>query len=140
MHRDLIIQVTARYTIPFILVLGAYIMSHGKYGAGGGFQGGVVIGTAFILSVISYGYDQARRDLSRRLSDWMSLLGALIFALVGLATLWAGGRFLEYTVLYPPAPIFINQVVIFLLEVAIGITVGGVIVTLFAEMLRGGQK
>ncbi len=140
MHRDLIIQVTARYTIPFILVLGAYIMSHGKYGAGGGFQGGVVIGTAFILSVISYGYDQARRDLSRRLSDWMSLLGAAIFAVVGLATLVAGGRFLEYTILYSAEPILTNQVVIFVLEVAIGITVGGVIVTLFAEMLRGGQN
>ncbi len=140
MHRDLIIQVTARYTIPFILVLGAYIMAHGKYGAGGGFQGGVVIGTAFILSVISYGYDQARRELSRRLSDWMSLIGALIFAVIGLATLWAGGKFLEYTALYPPQPILTNQIAIYAIEVAIGITVGGVIVTLFAEMLRGGQK
>ena len=49
MNNSPIIQKTARILIPFIIVFGLYIIMGGADSVGGGFQGGAVLASAFIV-------------------------------------------------------------------------------------------
>ena len=52
----LIVKTMARATIPLIGIFGAYVVSHGHLTPGGGFQGGVVLASAALVVLVSFGY------------------------------------------------------------------------------------
>lgn len=49
MNESPIINITARILIPFIIVFGVYVIINGADSVGGGFQGGAVLASAFIV-------------------------------------------------------------------------------------------
>ena len=49
MNNSTIINTTARILFPFIIVFGAYVVINGADSVGGGFQGGAVLSSAFIV-------------------------------------------------------------------------------------------
>jgi len=49
MNNSPIIKTTARILIPFIIVFGLYVVINGADSVGGGFQGGAVLASAFIV-------------------------------------------------------------------------------------------
>jgi len=51
---DLIIKSVCRILIPFIQIYAMYVVAHGDFSPGGGFQGGVIFGSSLILLAISY--------------------------------------------------------------------------------------
>lgn len=93
--------VAARFIVPFMQIFGLYVLAHGHYSPGGGFQAGVILGASVILLAMTNGLNGA---LSRLTEDWFILLsglGFLIFAGVGLACMFYGGNFLDYSALAP---------------------------------------
>jgi multicomponent Na+:H+ antiporter subunit B len=78
-----------------LLVLGIYIVAHGHLTPGGGFQGGVILATAFVLAYL------AGRGLSREAhrplvaAEFLEGLGAAGLALVGVAGQIIAGIYLE---------------------------------------------
>ncbi|MEO1320130.1 MAG: MnhB domain-containing protein, partial [Pseudomonadota bacterium] len=42
MRLDVILRVTTKLLLPFILLFGLYVHFHGDFGPGGGFQAGVI--------------------------------------------------------------------------------------------------
>ena len=49
MEHHLILRVVTKIVIPFILLFALYVQFHGDFGPGGGFQAGVIFGSAMIL-------------------------------------------------------------------------------------------
>ena len=49
MNNSPIIKATAQILIPFIIVFGLYVIINGAHSVGGGFQGGAVLASAFIV-------------------------------------------------------------------------------------------
>ena len=49
MKDQVVLRVVSKITIPFILLFGLYVITHGELGPGGGFQGGVIVAASFIL-------------------------------------------------------------------------------------------
>lgn len=49
MNHSPIIHTTAKILIPFIIVFGLYVIISGSSSVGGGFQGGAIIASAFIV-------------------------------------------------------------------------------------------
>ena len=49
MNNSTIINTTARILFPFLIVFGAYVVINGADSVGGGFQGGAVLSSAFIV-------------------------------------------------------------------------------------------
>ena len=49
MRHHLVLRVVAKLLIPLIMLFALYVQFHGDYGPGGGFQAGVIFGSAFIL-------------------------------------------------------------------------------------------
>jgi multicomponent Na+:H+ antiporter subunit B len=78
-----------------LLVLGLYVVAHGYLTPGGGFQGGVVLASAFVLVYLAADY-RAYRSLARLpLVDLAEGIGAGGYAVVGIVSLLLGSAFLH---------------------------------------------
>ncbi|MDA0229929.1 MAG: Na(+)/H(+) antiporter subunit B [Proteobacteria bacterium] len=131
----LVLKVTAKLLIPFILLFGFYVQMHGDYGPGGGFQAGVIVATAFILYAIVFEIGTARRVAPMTVLVSIACLGVLLYAGVGVANLIYGGRFLEYGVLAHDAA-HGNHIGILIVEIGVGMAVAAVMMIIFFSFAR----
>ena len=130
MRGNIILRVAAKMLIPCILLFALYVQFHGDYGPGGGFQAGVIFGSAFILYALIVGIDAARQAVPAVVSRVALALGLLLFAGVGVAGLFLGGRYLNYSVL-ADVPTAGQHLGIMLIELGVGITVAAAMITVF---------
>lgn len=86
-----IVQSGARLLFAPIILLGAYVFIHGHLSPGGGFQGGVIIATGFLLMLMAY----EDYKVSHNVLSWTESLAGITFAGIGIAGLVMGKDFLE---------------------------------------------
>lgn len=134
---DLVLRVVAKIVIPFILLFALYVQFHGDFGPGGGFQAGVIFASAFILYTLIFGIERARAVVSPGVLRVLSALGVLIYVGVGVAGIFAGGNFLDYSVL-ALQPVTGQHLGILLIELGVGTTVAAVMVMIF--FMFAGRK
>jgi multicomponent Na+:H+ antiporter subunit B len=125
--------------LPLILLFALYVQFHGDYGAGGGFQAGVIFGAGFILYALIYGLDSAKKLMPPWLLRIGVPLGVLIYASVGIAGLLMGGNYLDYGALDPHNPPHGHHLGILLIELGVGVTVSSVMVTIFYAFAGRGR-
>ncbi len=131
-----VLRVTSKLLLPLIFLYALYVQFHGDFGPGGGFQAGVIFGSAFILYTLIFGVDNTRlviRGWARRL---MLSAGVLIYAGVGIAALLMGGNYLDYSALAHEAT-HGQHLGILLIEFGVGTTVAGAMITMF--LIFAGQ-
>ncbi len=137
---SLIVRVVTQKMFPFILMFGVYIIFHGSSSPGGGFQGGVVIGAAYILFGIGVDPREGRRLTPESVVNFMRSLGAFIYVAIGLVGALLGYSFLTNRAIgFPPqgAPgSLLSGGTLLGINIGIGITVGSVVVTLFYAFLE----
>lgn len=126
----------ARLLIPYIQIYGLYVIAHGELGPGGGFQGGVILGSSIILYAIVFGIEEGRKRMSRKINDLLNTTGIFIYAGIGLLCLLAGGAYLEYDMLPLGTPKLASHLGIYGIEIGVGITVAAVMITIFFETAR----
>lgn len=95
-YENVIIKTICRMLIPFIQLFAIYVLMHGHYSPGGGFQGGVMMGASFILLVIAYGLEEARQRISLKALTIYACLGLFIYSGIGAWALLMGGNYLDY--------------------------------------------
>jgi len=100
-HDSVIVQSLGRFLVPVIQIFGLYVLFFGQYGPGGGFVGGVILGTSMILTILIFGHDASRSRLAKKLIHGDGI-GMLIYAGVGGLCLIGGGEFLNYAHLEIP--------------------------------------
>lgn len=138
MNEFIVLRVVTKALIPFILLFGLYVQTHGDFGPGGGFQAGVIFASAFILYGLIFGIGSTRRVFPSRLLLLLAALGVLLFAGVGVAALVMGGNYLEYAV-FAEDSVFGNHIGIWLVELGVGLTVSSVMVTIFITFAGFGS-
>lgn len=126
-----VLRLVSGALMPFILVFALYVLFHGDYGPGGGFQAGVIFASGFVLYGLVFGLDQAQRVVPRAALWSLVSLGLLLFLGLGVVTMLYGGAFLDYGVLAPGHPETGQHIGILLVEAGIGITVAAVMTTVF---------
>jgi multicomponent Na+:H+ antiporter subunit B len=89
------IRVTGLGLVAPTILVGIYIVAHGHQTPGGGFQGGVVLATALLLTYLSADYMTLRAVGPSWLLELAEGLGAAGFALIGVAGLVFGSAFFE---------------------------------------------
>ena len=138
MKHNLILRITAKLLIPFIILFALYVQFHGDFGPGGGFQAGVIFSSAFILYTLVYGLETAERIIPLRILQILASLGVLIYAGTGVAGLLLGGQFLNYSVL-ADVPITGQHIGILVIELGVGITVAAVMIMIFFLFSERGR-
>ena len=122
--------VVSQLLSPFILLFGLYVQFHGEYGPGGGFQAGALIAAAFILYALIEGEERTLKVLPQRALTALMVSGALLYGGVGVAGMLLGANFLDYSVLAAD-PVSGQQLGIILIEAGVGMTVTGVLLSIF---------
>jgi multicomponent Na+:H+ antiporter subunit B len=130
MERHIILRIITKALVPPIMLFALYVQFHGDYGPGGGFQAGVIFGSAFILYGLLFGVMQVQQVVSPRRVRQLAASGVLIYAGVGVAGLLLGGNFLDYFVL-DHDPVHGQHRGIFWVEVGVAVTVSGVMLKIF---------
>ncbi len=139
---SLIIEMSVRIMIPFIQLFGLYVIVHGHYSPGGGFQGGVILGASFILLGLAFDLPTTMARMSERANALIANTGVLIFTGVAALCAIAGGYFLDYSALariIPMDPIEWRSFGIFLVEVGVGLGVMSIMVSLFWDISSAGE-
>ena len=135
-----VLDAAARLLTPFILLFAAYVITHGHYGPGGGFQGGVILAAALILVRLVRGRRQSW-GLGPTASLWLASGGLALYAGIGFLGLAFGGSFLDYGVLpLPLDPAHVRAAGSFGIEVGVGLGVMGVMVLIFECLIAWEQK
>lgn len=138
---DVIVKTLSRILIPFMQIYALYVIAHGHYSPGGGFQGGVILGASLILLVITYGLDNTLRRMTERLNTILCSVGVLIYAGIGLLCVILGGNYLDYAELDQVLHVGVAQarsLGILGVEVGVGIAVMAVMVSIFLDVSTGG--
>ncbi len=127
---NLVLRVVSKFLIPLIILFAFYVQFHGDFGPGGGFQAGVIFASAFILYALVFGLDAARRVTPPAVLRLFASCGVLLYAGTGVASLMAGGAFLDYSRLASD-PVAGQHLGILLIELGVGITVASVMLLIF---------
>lgn len=129
---SLILETGCRFLFPLMLVFGAYIFIHGHLSPGGGFQGGVIAASAFLLVYLGC---REGKIPTRALHSTESLAG-LVFVIVGLVGLAWGGSFLMNFLPRGTVNNLFSAGVIPIIYIAIGFTVGAELAGIIGELLE----
>lgn len=118
----------------------AYVLIHGHYSPGGGFQSGVVLGASFILPLLVLGRGaRAHGYVVLTQSQGLSLaaIGVLVFVAVATAPVLLGAAFLDYGAL-PLASQTADRrsLAILLIEVGVTLGVAGAVVAIFRGLIE----
>ena len=138
MKLDLILRVTTKLILPFMLLFALYVQFHGDYGPGGGFQAGVIAAGMIILYSLIFGLRAAQRVVPMALVQRLIPLGVLIYAGVGLVSMMKGGEFLNYSVLAHD-PVHGQHEGILLVELGVLVTVASTMVRIFYAFVERGR-
>jgi len=132
---SLILYTGCKFLFPLILLFGSYIFIHGHLTPGGGFQGGAIVASGFLLIMLGcWGWEGINRN---RFKVTESFSG-LVFVIVGLLGLFYGGYFLlNYLPKGIPNQLF-SAGIIPIIYIAIGFKVGSEIAGIINDMVRSG--
>ena len=133
---SLIVRRGSQFLFPLILLFGAYIFIHGHLTPGGGFQGGSVIASAFLLMFLgNRGYLLRHKPLAVTES-----LAGLTFVIIGLIGLGIGGYFLNNFLAKGSVFALFSAGVIPILYAAIGLKVGAELAGIVANMFESRSE
>ena len=140
MRHHRVLRIVTKLLIPFILLFALYVQFHGDFGPGGGFQAGVIFGSAFILYALIFGLENARKVAPPSIVTRLVALGVILYAVVGIFGILLGGNYLDYGVLAHD-PVHGQHLGILLVELGVGITVAATMVTIFFQFAgRSGSS
>lgn len=140
---DVIVKTLARLLVPFIVVYALYVVMHGHYSPGGGFQGGVILAASIVLLVISHGLEQTKKRMSEKAAEVISSIGVLIYGGIGVLCLILGGNYLDYgklSKLLGVTPAKARSLGILGVEIGVALAVMAVMSTIFFVIFTVGES
>ena len=127
-----LVRTGAKILFPLMLLLGIYVFIHGHLTPGGGFQGGAIIATGFLLMLITYKHFETNHNVM----VWLESLAGLAFVAVGLYGLFVYGSFLQNTHSVGTLNDLISGGLIPLIYIFIGIKVGTELTNILDILLK----
>jgi multicomponent Na+:H+ antiporter subunit B len=139
---SIIPKTIARLLFPFVALFGAYIVVHGHLSPGGGFPGGVVIASAFLMMAIAYGLSGLKRESALVRAEALETAGGVAIVLLSLLGISLGLNFLQNVL--PTGflgELFSGGILPFLyLGVGLKVTAGILLVLLSMLFAFGGEE
>jgi len=118
-----------------VIVLGCYVVTHGALTPGGGFQGGIVLAATLLLVYAAGQAFAVERVHPVSAVEVVEAVGALAFALVGVAGLVAAGSLFANVIGLAPMGSLLSGGTVPVLSVATGVEVAGALALILTELL-----
>jgi multicomponent Na+:H+ antiporter subunit B len=135
-----IVLLGSRLLSPYIMLFGIYVIFHGHYSPGGGFQGGTLLAASIILIRISGGTLISRLQIREFFTTPLAVIGVIVYFGTGIVSILFGSYFLDYEALPFPGgldPAALRYYGILVIEIGIGISVMAILVMIYDHMTRG---
>ncbi len=130
---SLIVRTATRYLVPLLLLFSLFLLWRGHHEPGGGFAGGLVAATAFVLVALAEG-TRAARELLRIEPRGLVPIGLLTSLVAGLVGPAQGAPFL--TGAWPPALKELGLGSPLLFDLGVYLTVLGVVLTVLLTLIE----
>lgn len=133
---SLVLNSGCRFLFPLILMFGAYIFIHGHLTPGGGFQGGAIIASAFLLVYLGC----RKRRINRIWSKVVESVGGLVFIALGLVGLTVGSHYF-FSNFLPKGEVYslFSAGVIPIIYIAVGFKVGSELTGIIDDLMEDGR-
>jgi len=133
-----VVRTVARFVLPVVVLFAVYTILHGEPSAGGGFQGGAIIGASIIIFALVWGLPEAtdRMPLGARLPlESSAMLAFLAMGVIGLAY---GVHFLTFILPGLSAGVAetVRSLMLTVIEAGIGVGGGIIFVSIVFAMMR----
>jgi multicomponent Na+:H+ antiporter subunit B len=89
----IIVKTVSSWVKVLIFVFGVYIILFGHLTPGGGFAGGVILASSYVLLMLAFGREFVQKDLPLALDSKLDCLGAFMFAMIAILGFVFGGAF-----------------------------------------------
>lgn len=134
-----IVLIVCRVLSPFIMLFGLYVITHGHYSPGGGFQGGAMLAASLLMIRLAMGTTLSELHFKRAWGLPSGVIGVFIFFIIGIITMIMGGEFLDYEYFILPGltGAMLRSMAILLVEVGVGLAVMGIIVSIYDDLMDG---
>ncbi len=125
----IIVKTVSSWVKMLIVLFGIYIILFGHLTPGGGFAGGVILASSYLLIMLAFGKEFVQKNLPLALDSKLDCLGALLFAMIAILGLFLCDKIFFANFLYQeylPGKAFdlISGGTIPLSNIAIGLKVG----------------
>ena len=135
--QDVIVRTVSRLVIPVILVFGVYILCNGHLSPGGGFSGGAILASAFVIYAMVWGDDTARHTLRPALLRWITFSALAFYGLSKTYSFFTGANHLP-SFIHPGTPgRILSGGLILPLNVAVGAVVCCTMYSFYLYFRRG---
>lgn len=135
---DSILKTIVKIVVPFIMIFGIYVILNGHLSPGGGFSGGVILGSGIILYATSVGIRKVRTFLNSRTFTKTTTIMLIFYGLAKGYSFIMGASDLETGIPLGTPGKILSGGLILPLNIAVGVLVGFVIYGLYALFLEGG--
>lgn len=132
---DVILQSITKIVVFIILTLALYLFFSGHNAPGGGFVGGLVLASAFVLLLLAYDIETVRQGIPLDFKI-VAAIGAFIVVVSGLGAVLLGEPFLSQTFAYFNIPLFgtVEFTTVTIFESGVALAVVGVVVTIILSI------
>ncbi len=140
-HKSIIVNTVTSILIPLTMLYSLYILFHGHYSPGGGFQAGILFGSSIILAFLE-GTHPLRNKITLFKMVVLGALGVLLYATFGLVSVLQNGNFLNYRFLLIPGmnDAQKHSLGILGIEVGVFIAVSCTLVVIFLALIRSQNE
>jgi multicomponent Na+:H+ antiporter subunit B len=142
MGMTVIVKTISSWVKVLIILFGIYIVIFGHLTPGGGFAGGVILASSYVLLMLAFGRKLAQENLPLVICSKVDCLGALAFAAIAiLGFVFGGVFFLNFISDRGRALELISAGTIPLSNIAIGLKVGAslFLVIFYLSVFRRNQ-
>ena len=123
LQQDLVLRKTTQVLIPLLVMFGIYVLLNGHLGPGGGFSGGAIIGSSFILYSLAYGPERLSSVINMKTYRGIVVCSLLFYSLSKCYSFFCGANG-YHTIFGPGTPGRIFSAGLILpLNVAVGMVV-----------------
>lgn len=133
---SMIVQTVARWLKGPILLFGIYIVFYGHLTPGGGFGGGVIIASAFILIMLARGAEHGHGIFSKGAASRLDSGGLLAFLTLGWLGTWYASTFFDNFIETPDQAHFtlFSGGIMPMMNIALGFKVASALFLVFAVL------
>ena len=140
-YNSVMLDVLLKPLVAVIQLFALYVLMHGHYSPGGGFQAGVLFACSMILPILVRGERESLLVLSPKGSIILAAIGVMIYASVGIAAVFFGGAVLDYAMLpLAQEPAARRSLGILLIEVGVTLGVAGAVMSIFYALYEDMPK
>lgn len=134
---DVILQTVTKVVVFIIITLALYLFFSGHNAPGGGFIGGLVLASSFVLLLLAYDMETIRKGLPIDFK-LVGASGAAIVVLTGLGAVIFGEPFLKQSIVTFSLPIYgiVEFSTVTLFEAGVALAVVGVVVTIILSIAK----